>query len=1221
MTRSNTRLTIAILLDEKISKGIEDWINDFTKRQHIVKNKIELILVGMEDIIESSIKSQGGIVKCCTGKTGKERFIRLQEMCEGNYITFVKPGDHIQRKYWEKVCNLMEIQHQTFGFTMKTFQNKVVDPFTRRDVQNCFTINLEEDCSVLPIGLVGTFLDVSLFRSIDMNTLYEYDLERSLLINLMKKQQKLLYMGNQVYTYEKPIEFNVKGFDKNRDDNWYYDYKNEFLLPLLKQTKEEMGYVPEYIQLIAMYLLDVRVQAIMMGKNKNVGNPNTYIKQAEDILAYIDSPIYYNKYDLKAYMPNLKTKKLYYRKDNLSFISVIYFPAEKREDNQYTLELLEKQSIGKDNLQILICSEREDQDKEYFSGLYHGKIEWLDCQGQSKAQIVNGTKNLVNGEYVCFVQGGDDFGLGYMNKLYAHMISSYGQAGVTVGMSRKYNWKDNVRKLDYVSDSTTTKNNEDIIINLDEEYSCFPHFLLGTIIRTNVFIENDLEEGPEKEKQYLMNLLLQNRKVGYAGRAVYSYKHSEDWDFVDYPGIYEHDWYYKYMFEVWPDYINDVQKKYGETPKLLQYFIMYLIKCRFDASFNNRNKHIVPVDECFNYIWGYHALLRNIEDQVIVNVHSMKLYKAGPDLTSVFLKIKRNDIDLEFNFYETKDNAFVGLDNYVITSIKAQKTNILFINYRNNLLEIDGTISTLFPVDQFTYGVFIHGQFYEFTYNEMYRHTKFFGKPVYKNQSFHVTVPIKGNYEQCPMEFVAEKKDTGNRISLNLSFQSHFSRLSNLFANSYWIFGKYVLYMKGGKIYISNAEKKWIRKREHQLLKEMKRSKITDANIYRKQRIWYHLLKPFYKNKNIWMFYDKIYKGGDSSEYLYKYTCKQSNDITAYYLLDKNSVDYKRLKDEGYKPLVRGSLKHRMVFLYARMMIISNSTLFAFNDYNMVTSNFIKDLVDFHVVCVQHGLSVQRIAIAQNRLRDNIRLYFCASKYEIENLSKPVYGYNGYEALRLTGVPRYDGLVSNDKRQILISPTWRMQSARPVTKNEGVERDYNEDFVNTPYYEVYNSLINDPKLLEAAKQYGYRIAYVLHPIVSPQEKDFQHNEYVDIIPATGDMSYEKVFVESSLMVTDFSGVQFDFAYMYKPVVYLHHHKIPQHYEEGTYHYKTMAFGEVTHDNDELINVLIEYMKNDCKMKEIYAKRVDDFYAYHDQNNCERIYDQMIKYQKRTMPQD
>ena len=121
---------------------------------------------------------------------------------------------------------------------------------------------------------------------------------------------------------------------------------------------------------------------------------------------------------------------------------------------------------------------------------------------------------------------------------------------------------------------------------------------------------------------------------------------------------------------------------------------------------------------------------------------------------------------------------------------------------------------------------------------------------------------------------------------------------------------------------------------------------------------------------------------------------------------------------------------------------------------------------------------------------------------------------------------------------------------------------------------------------------------------------------VEIIPATGEMSYEKLFCESALMVTDCSGVQFDFAYMRKPVVYLHHHDIPQHYEEGTFHYDTMSFGEICHTSTELVEVLCRYMENDCVMPEKYRARADDFFAFSDHSNCERIYPVMLEYTRR-----
>ena len=57
------------------------------------------------------------------------------------------------------------------------------------------------------------------------------------------------------------------------------------------------------------------------------------------------------------------------------------------------------------------------------------------------------------------------------------------------------------------------------------------------------------------------------------------------------------------------------------------------------------------------------------------------------------------------------------------------------------------------------------------------------------------------------------------------------------------------------------------------------------------------------------------------------------------------------------------------------------------------------------------------------------------------------------------------GLINNDKKQILLSPTWRMYNALPVTTSEGEQRGYNPEFKYTEYFRVYNNLINHERLI------------------------------------------------------------------------------------------------------------------------------------------------------------
>ena len=56
----------------------------------------------------------------------------------------------------------------------------------------------------------------------------------------------------------------------------------------------------------------------------------------------------------------------------------------------------------------------------------------------------------------------------------------------------------------------------------------------------------------------------------------------------------------------------------------------------------------------------------------------------------------------------------------------------------------------------------------------------------------------------------------------------------------------------------------------------------------------------------------------------------------------------------------------------------------------------------------------------------------------------------------------------------------------------------------------------------------------------------------------------------------------------------------------------MGFGEICKREDELVNLIIEYMENDCKIKDMYRKRIDDFFIFKDRNNCKRVHEAIEK---------
>ena len=509
----------------------------------------------------------------------------------------------------------------------------------------------------------------------------------------------------------------------------------------------------------------------------------------------------------------------------------------------------------------------------------------------------------------------------------------------------------------------------------------------------------------------------------------------------------------------------------------------------------------------------------------------------------------------------------------------------------------------------------MHDKKYIVEDTDAYSLTKYFGVPGYRRLTYHLEIPLDENKKMQRITFYA--KIQGEEFQMKISFANHWAKLSKSPRYSYWRFNKYLCHHANNGINIKLATKTNVLKREIQfqlnLIRNHKKKDFKALGF----RWLYLITHPYFKKQKIWLMLDKLYKGGDSCEYLYRYCANFEDGITKYYLINENTIDYKNLVKDGYKPLKNGSLKHKLVFVNADIVLITNSHLFPFNGYNKGTSKYIRGLCNFGSMCLQHGLSVQKCAIAQRRIIDNTMMYFLASKFEYDNLSKHAYGYKGFDILKLTGIGRYDGLKNNDKKQILLSPTWRMYNALPVTTSEGEQRGYNPEFKNSLYFHVYNDLINNEKLIACAKKYGYKIKFLLHPILSSQKDDFTPNSELEVIPSVGDLSYEKILTESSLMVTDYSGVQFDFAYMRKPIVYFHPEVLPPHYDDGIFFYDSMGFGEICTKSDQLVDVLCDYMRKGCNMKDMYRERADNFYVYNDHNNCERIYKEIMKYQKQV----
>lgn len=547
---------------------------------------------------------------------------------------------------------------------------------------------------------------------------------------------------------------------------------------------------------------------------------------------------------------------------------------------------------------------------------------------------------------------------------------------------------------------------------------------------------------------------------------------------------------------------------------------------------------------------------------------------------------------------------------YALFHFNECKATVYAIDYEDGQLRVDLGLPLLPQIimEQFNPQIIVSRGTISCT--EIYNDCLCFGRIVGKPTIYRAWIPIKENKDYQQFHFSLQIQ--GELCGLSCVFAKRpAARLTASCSENYWLFaGNHVLQYQPAKkkfvietctkMELLTIEANFCRaiKLDRSLSKKEKKDLIKIRRDYWAQKFSGHPQKP------IWITYDKLYKAGDNGEYLFHYVRKHCPEVEIYYLITENSADYERLKEDDHV-LIHGAMESKLIVLQAQLILATHTnTMSGCGFTSEGEKRYLKNLYQAQIVCIQHGLTVQDIAIWQNILCDNTKLYCCASENEIRNIRQPEYGYTDKE-IRLTGLARYDGLVNHDKRQILITPTWRRNVVN--SGSSGNVRARNQFFRETEYYKIYNRLINDPRLIACAKKNGYRIMYLIHPTLSSQIDDFDKNEYVDIVAAAGDMSYEKVLTESSLMVTDYSGIQFDFAYMRKPVLYYHPETLPPHYTQSSaFQYDVNGFGPIITEHDALVEEICAYMERNCRMDDFYKQRADHFFSFQDCHNCERI---------------
>ena len=364
----------------------------------------------------------------------------------------------------------------------------------------------------------------------------------------------------------------------------------------------------------------------------------------------------------------------------------------------------------------------------------------------------------------------------------------------------------------------------------------------------------------------------------------------------------------------------------------------------------------------------------------------------------------------------------------------------------------------------------------------------------------------------------------------------------------------------------------------------------------------YPLAKLLYGRKKNWIICERGSDAQDNGFVFFKYLTEKHPEIHSTYIISSKSVDYDKVKKFG-RTVEWCSLKHFLMTIGCPVKISSH--LFGYAPWTSMATYFRRNKTHDKHIFLQHGIIKNLHEGLFGNVCKSLDLFVCSAKPEYDFIVEQ-FKYNN-EVPQYTGLARYDLLNNYDTdNQVLIIPTWRAELADLS----------DEEFSNTKFYLNWQSIIDSKEIINICLKKNIVIKFYLHQSLQKFSSLFKGYDVVKII-RFGEENVQKLLKESKLLITDFSSVYFDFAYMSKPLLYFQFDEdtfYDRHYTKGYFDYRRDGFGLVCIEQSSLIKEAVNIINSGFILNKTYKERSERFFVFRDSSNCQRIFDLIEKLQ-------
>jgi hypothetical protein len=376
-----------------------------------------------------------------------------------------------------------------------------------------------------------------------------------------------------------------------------------------------------------------------------------------------------------------------------------------------------------------------------------------------------------------------------------------------------------------------------------------------------------------------------------------------------------------------------------------------------------------------------------------------------------------------------------------------------------------------------------------------------------------------------------------------------------------------------------------------------------------------------------WVLMDRTGDADDNAEHLFRYLRQNRPDINAWFVIQRGCPDWRRLVRDGYasRLIAFESPQWKVLMRHCRNLIVSHP------NREIVQPRSLRRYWNrWTVTFLQHGV-----------LRDDISRWLNGKRFELFVTSTPAetasvvgdrtpYKFTSFET-KMVGLARFDRLnrigaayPAEERDLVLVAPTWRELLNKPLAPGQS-RRAIVDDFESTEFSRNWSAFFADSTFVSDVEKRGMRVALLMHPNLQAAVDRLHIPDSVLTLKFEGN-DVQEYFARAALMVTDYSSMAFNEAFLLRPTVYFQfdrdtYYNGANHAREGYFDHVRDGFGPAVRTATEAHDAVLDLLH---EVPQEYVDRMRAAFPFRDGRNCERtvtaIEDIHRPYAERKLPE-